>query len=259
MTKLTKKEDWDKNYLHSAKIVELGFGWRDHVNNVISRRIEGLDLADKNVLEIGAGDSQWLPYLAKKYPNGQFSGLDYSEAGCQRLVERTAAICGEAAINVYKQDMFSPDESLKGRFDLVMSFGVAEHFTELSDALIAKRQYIKDQGYIFTLIPNMSGAIGDLTKSLNAAIYKMHNPHNLNSFLDGHIKAGLKVIDAGYLGSINFGMLSSCVDPKSGLAWHTYVFLSRLTKATWFLESKCFDIPTSSYFSPYIFAISKSN
>ncbi len=259
MNTLTKKEDWDRGYGSRKEIVALKFGWRDHLTYLIAQKIEGIGLDGKRVLEIGAGDSQWLPYFAKKYPDSRFAGLDYSKAGCERLAIRAAALCGSTTIEIHQQDMFAAESALHGRFDLALSFGVIEHFVELSHALSAKRKYLKDHGTMFSLIPNMAGSIGFLTKLFNRKIYEMHNPHDLNSFLEGHRKAGLTVISGGYLGSINFGVLSSCFEKHKGLSWHTYVFLTRLSKAIWLLETKFGDLPRSGMFSPYIYAISRAN
>lgn len=259
MTTLTKKEDWDQNYVSPKEISELKFGWRDRTNHLIAKKIEEIGLDGKSVLEIGAGDSQWLPYFAKNYPNSRFAGLDYSKAGCERLAERAAAICRTTTIDIFHQDMFALESTLHGKFDLVMSFGVVEHFTELSVALLAKKKYLKDQGLMFSLIPNMAGSIGYLTKLFNREIYGMHNPHDWNSFLEGHRKSGLTVISGGYLGSTNFGVLSSCFATHEGLPWHTYVFLTRLTKAIGLVESKLGDLPSSRMLSPYIYAISRAD
>jgi 2-polyprenyl-3-methyl-5-hydroxy-6-metoxy-1,4-benzoquinol methylase len=256
---LTKKEDWDQGYASRKEIVDLNFGWRDHTNYLIVKKIEEIGLDGKSVLEIGAGDSPWLPYFARKHPGSRFAGLDYSKAGCERLAERAAAICQATTIDIYHQDMFAMESALHGRFDLVLSFGVVEHFTELSHALLAQREYLKDKGLMFSLIPNMAGSIGYLTKLFNRKIYEMHNPHDWHSFFDGHRGAGLTVISGGYLGSINFGVLSSCFEKQEGFSWHTYVFLTRLTKALWLVESKLGDLPRGRIFSPYIYAISRAN
>lgn len=259
MSTLTKIDDWDKGYASGKEIVELKFGWRDHSNYLILKKIEEIGLNGKSLLEIGAGDSQWLPYFAKKYPGSRFAGLDYSKAGCERLAERIAAICDGTAIDIYHQDMFTRESVLHGRFDLVLSFGVVEHFSELSQALLAKRKYLKDQGLMFSLIPNMAGSIGSLSKLFNREIYEMHNPHDWESFLEGHRKAGLTVISGGYLGSSNFGVLSNCFKKHEGLSWHIYVLLTRLSKAIFLVESRVGDLPRTRMFSPYIYAISRKN
>jgi 2-polyprenyl-3-methyl-5-hydroxy-6-metoxy-1,4-benzoquinol methylase len=259
MSSLTRKDYWDQGYSSVKEIVELNFGWRDHLNNLIFKKIEDIGLEGKSVLEIGAGDSQWLPYLAKKYPGSQFAGLDYSKAGCERLAGRVAAICGAGAIDIYHQDMFVMESVIHGRFDLVLDNGVIEHFDDLSQALLAKQRYLKDQGLMFSLIPNLAGSLGYLTKLFNRKVYEMHNPHDWNSFLEGHRKAGLTLVSGGYLGSSGFGVIASCFEKHEGLSWHTYLFLTRLSKAIWLVETKLGNLPTSRMFSPYIYAISRKN
>lgn len=257
MTTLTTKEDWDQGYVSRKEVVELQFGWRHHINRLLADRIEEIGLDGKSILEIGAGDSQWIPYFAKKYASSRFAGLDYSQLGCERLAERVSAICGAAIVEIYCQDMFDVKSSLHGKFDLVMSFGVVEHFTELSNALYAKCKYLNDQGLLFTIIPNMAGSIGYLSKLFNREIFEMHNPHDLNSFIKGHRDAGLVVLSSGYLGSTNFGVLSSCFEKHEGLSWHAYVFLTRLSKAVGLIESKLGNLPASKPFAPYIYAVSR--
>jgi 2-polyprenyl-3-methyl-5-hydroxy-6-metoxy-1,4-benzoquinol methylase len=257
MSSLTKIEYWDQGYISRKEIADLAFGWRNHANDLISEKIEGIGLEGKNVLEVGAGDSQWLPYLSKKYSGSRFSGLDYSKAGCERLAERITAAGIANEISVYQEDILTPKSMLHGKFDLVLSFGVVEHFTDLSTVLSAKRNYLSHQGLMFTLIPNMAGSIGYLTKLFNRKVYEMHNPHDWPSFLEGHHRAGLTVISGGYLGSLNYGILSSCVDKSDGIPWHIYVFLTRLSKLISIAEIRLGDFPSSKMFSPYIYAISK--
>ena len=76
--------------------------------------------------------------------------------------------------------------------------------------------------------------------------------------LDGHRRAGLRVLAGGYLGSSNFSVLSSCLKQRRGISWHTYVFLSRLSKAVSLAESRLGNLPASRMFSPYIYAISRA-
>jgi 2-polyprenyl-3-methyl-5-hydroxy-6-metoxy-1,4-benzoquinol methylase len=258
MNALTRREYWDQGYAARDERAECRFDWREYVNHLLVKKIEGLGLDGKRVLEIGAGDSAWLPYFARRYPGSRFAGLDYSEAGCARLAKRAAGLGRPSAIEVHHQDMFAADSALHGQFDLVMSFGVVEHFADLAQPLAAKRRYLADGGTMFTLIPNMAGVIGRLTKRFNRAVYDMHNPHDWESFLDGHRRAGLAVSAGGYLGSSNFGVLSSCFTEPRGAAWHTYVLLTRLSKAVWFLESRFGDLPASRTFSPYIVAASRA-
>jgi 2-polyprenyl-3-methyl-5-hydroxy-6-metoxy-1,4-benzoquinol methylase len=257
MKALTKKEYWNNNYASREEVVDLELGWRDYTNFLIAKKIQDIGLDRKNVLEIGAGDSYWLPYFAKQHPSSRFTGMDFSQAGCDKLAKRVAAF-SLSNVDICQQDMFSMESDLQGKFDLVMSFGVVEHFTDLSNVLMSKCLYLKDEGYMFSVIPNMAGLIGSLTKLFNREIYNAHNPHDLTSFLKCHHKAGLTIISGGYLGSTNFGVLSSCFEKKAGLSWQAYVFLTRLSKAIFLIEKKLGNLPVSRVFSPYIFAISRA-
>ena len=108
-----------------------------------------------------------------------------------------------------------------------------------------------------TVIPNMRGMIGYLTKKMNPAVYDLHNPHDLDSLKAAHVGAGLDILQVNYLCSSNFGVLSSCVDRNSGMAWHFYVFLTRVSKLLWRFEKPYGDLPHSQLFSPYLFVVAR--
>lgn len=257
MKALTDNQYWSGIYARHADSAELSLeGFRNRPDYLIAQTIEQIGLLGKTVLEIGAGDSKWLTYFAKKYPSSSFSGIDYSELGCARLAERARR--SGVAVSVFQEDLFSANSPCHNKFDLVMSFGVVEHFSDLTATLLAKRRYLRRGGRLFTLIPNMAGVIGSLTKAYNKPIYEMHNPHGLESFVEGHSCAQLVIENAGYLCSNNFSVASSCFDKRSGLYWQTYLALTRFSKAIWFLEHHVCGLPATRYFSPYIFAISRT-
>lgn len=257
MKYLTDHEMWDQTYKSHDELSELSFDWRNYLSRAIAEKIEKIDLQRKKILEIGAGNSQWLPYFAKKYPQSMFAGLDYSKTGCEKLASRIAATGVADRVVIYYQDIFMIDSQIHGEFDVILSFGVVEHFSDLSQILSNINKYLKNDGIMFTLIPNMAGSIGYLTRIFNKKIYDTHNPHDLRSLLDGHRKAGMEILSKGYLGSTGYSVLSSCFNEKSGAPYHIYVFLSRLSKAIWYIESKLGDLPASKVFSPYIYVVSR--
>jgi hypothetical protein len=218
-------------------------------------KIAPLLVQAKDVLEVGAGGSLWLPYLACRYPDRNFFGLDYSENGCERL--RGSVAKKGLKIDVINADLFTPPEFLKGKMGLVLSFGVVEHFQHLAGVMAALREFIGSDGMIFTIIPNMSGILGDLTRRLDQSVFDIHVPHDLESFIAGHKEAGLEIAEAGFLCSSNFGVLSSAV-PRSGIKFEIYKWLSRVSKAGWFFEEKFFPLPTTQYLSPFIYCIAKT-
>jgi hypothetical protein len=80
-------------------------------------------------------------------------------------------------------------------------------------------------------------------------------PHDMNSFLAGHEQAGLNPLDNGYIGAIEFGMLSTAMIGPEQKIWFgrkLYIFLTRLSKAIHFLEYKTNDFPATRLLSPYM-------
>lgn len=256
MEKLTDKTYWEDTYNRRKSQSSLNVdGFVNHSNRLILNKLLELDMKNKRVLEIGAGDSVWLPYLARKFPSSQFVGVDYSEGGCSLLSER--AHKADVNIEVIREDMFVENSQLHGTFDIAISFGVVEHFDDLGLVLVAKKRYLKNCGVMFTLIPNLAGILGRLVRIWNREVYDKHNPHDWVSFLRGHKQAGLEVISGGYLGSSNFGVLSSCFPERRGLSWQISRGLVAASLATWWFEDKAGNLPSSKTFSPYIYAISR--
>lgn len=256
MEKLTDRTYWEGTYSRRKSQPSLHIeGFRNYINRLILNKILETDMENKRILEIGAGDSIWLPYLANKFPSSQFVGVDYSEGGCALLSERARR--EGLDIEVVYEDMFVENSRLHGAFDVVFSFGVVEHFDSLGHVLSAKKRYLKHDGVMFTIIPNMAGVLGTLTRAWNRAVYDKHNPHDWFSFLQGHQQAGLDVVSGGYLGSTNFGVLSGCFPDRRGLPWQMSRALVAASLAIWLVENKVGNLPCSKTFSPYIYAISR--
>src|SRR5689334_7669541 len=70
------------------------------------------------LIEIGCGCSQWLPYFASEY-GFRVTGLDYSPTGCQQA----EAILSRAKVDgvVLCRNFFDPPER---EYDVLVSFGV---------------------------------------------------------------------------------------------------------------------------------------
>ena len=256
MEKLTDKPYWEGTY--SRRKIQTSLrteGFRSYLNRLILSKLFEAGMENKRILEIGAGDSMWPPYLAKKFPSSQFVGIDYSEGGCALLSERARR--EGLDIEVVYEDMFVENSRLHGTFDVIFSFGVVEHFDNLGHVLSAKKRYLKNDGVMFTMIPNMAGVLGTLARTWNRAVYDKHNPHDWFSFLLGHQQAGLEVVSGGYLGSNNFGVLAGCFPDQRGLLWQINRALIAASLAIWSVEDKVGSLPCSKTFSPYIYAISR--
>jgi 2-polyprenyl-3-methyl-5-hydroxy-6-metoxy-1,4-benzoquinol methylase len=258
MKQLTTKQYWESGYQRRNAITPINInGYKNYCDKQIFHILESTDLSGKNILEVGGGGSGWIVFLAHRYPDSMFTVIDYSEEGCS-LVDDYARQHNLDNIKTICTDAFTPGD-YKGRFDIVYSHGVVEHFNNLSNALSALSEFLVDNGKMVTFIPNMAGILGLLTKLFNKDVYDIHVPHDKYSFKQGHIEAGLNIIDSNYICSNNFGVLSSCFNSNEGWGWNIYKHLSRLSKVIWAFETKIFSFPSSRYFSPYIYAIAEIN
>lgn len=253
---LTENEYWEAGYADLPESPPLDLcDYRQLGVRRLVEKIESLGLDGQSILEVGAGNSAVLTCLAARTgTRASFAGLDYSNTGCRMLTQRAAR--ERVSVSVYRQDLFSPSADLLGRFNIVYSLGVVEHFASLPGALQALAKLLAPGGRMLTVIPNMAGVLGALTRRYNRAVYDLHVPHDLASLVSGHSEAGLVVDNAGYLCSTNFGILSSCFSSDTDRGWRIYKWLSRLSKVLWLVEARVGDLPRTARFSPYIYVIS---
>lgn len=148
------------------------------------------------LVEIGCGASQWLPYFHRTF-GFEVSGIDYSPEGIRR-VEHILARSGTPA-TVVEADMFAPPDRFVEAFDVVVSFGVVEHFTDTADAIRACARFLRPGGLMITEVPTMSGLYGLAYKTLRPAIYAKHVPQTRERLAAAHERAGLRVLRSTYL------------------------------------------------------------
>jgi 2-polyprenyl-3-methyl-5-hydroxy-6-metoxy-1,4-benzoquinol methylase len=150
---------------------------------------------DQHLLEIGAASSIWLPYFAKEF-GFAVAGIDYSEVGCEqaRAILRQEGIAGR----IVHSDFVAPPEEMIGAFDVVVSFGVIEHFAETTACIASFARFMRPNGLIVSFIPNLVGAVGWLQKRLCRSIFDVHVPLDCHALRQAHEHAGLEVLACRY-------------------------------------------------------------
>ena len=203
---------------------------------------------DAKFLEIGCAQSRWLPYFHREH-GLNVSGLDYSEVGCikARQMLEAAGVPGE----IYHADMFAAQETLKGQFDVVASFGVIEHFEDTAASLEACASFLKPGGILMTTVPNMRGSVGWLQWFLDKTTYNIHVPLGPEELVAAHDKANLSVKHCDYLMSANWGVVAF---PRlNGLpGWGLRSGLKAATRLVWRLERLGIPLPSNRLTSPYV-------
>jgi len=216
------------------------------------------DSRGKHLLEVGCAKSAWLPYFSQQFAFQVF-GLDYSEIGCRQSQE----ILAKAGINgeIVCADFFSPPASMLGTFDVVVTFGVVEHFTDTRACLEAMARFLKPGGLLVTSIPNMTGWLGTIEKMINRPVYDIHVPLDAVALRQAHQRAGVKVLKCQYFLFTHFGVLNLNGLHPSSRAWKIKTIsikvLFHLSKLVWWGEGILGPLPPNPWTSPYIICVAQ--
>lgn len=215
--------------------------------------------AGKRLLEVGCARSIWLPYFARQY-HLVVSGLDYSEEGCRQAeaVLKMAGVDG----HIVCADMFSPPKAMMRSFDYVFSMGVVEHFTDTGACISALSNFLRPDGRIITVIPNMRGTVGALQYLCDSKVYATHMVLTPEELAEAHAAAGLVDIDSRFFLSTNYYVVNTM--HKRGSAWYTprrvmNGLMGRLSMAVWWLERYVGELPTTKSCSPYVICTARKS
>jgi 2-polyprenyl-3-methyl-5-hydroxy-6-metoxy-1,4-benzoquinol methylase len=178
------------------------------------------------VLEIGCGQSMWLPYLART-EGCRVSGVDY-EPYAARLAEANLAGAGVQG-NIYCRDGFDPaqNEDLWGRFDLVYSMGVIEHFEDVSDKLRALGRFLKPGGRLLSMVPNLQGINWIMQRWASLRVLQAHVIYTPALLQQVHEAAGYRTELAAYVGFFD-GFMTNTIGERSRLKQALHRKLCRL-------------------------------
>ena len=220
------------------------------LHKLFSKIFNGEDSKGKSLLEIGCGNSVLLPYFASEF-GFQISGLDYSEFGCKQ----SERILTREGVNgrIILGDALNPDPSLLGKFDVVCSFGVVEHFENTKEVIESFSKFLRPGGLLITSIPNLAGVTGVLQKWLNRPVYDIHVPMSKADLEKHIIDAGLAIVQSGYFLSVSFAVTLEGIDgnriPNYKLKKIFIKSIRTLSKLTWVIEKLVFRFPSGRLLS----------
>lgn len=233
------------------------------LNNYVARRFHRyfdrhfreLGLGDgARLLEVGCARSAWLPYFRREF-GFRVAGLDYSEIGCRqaRAVLARAGVEGEIVLG----DLFDPPDRILGAFDVVVSFGVVEHFDDTAAALRAMARLLRPEGLLFVNIPNLAGVLGPLQRLLHRETYELHVPMDREALARAHREAGLEVVRCEYFLPALFGVART--DPNAPWWLERSVAHARsvASKLVWVLHEALPVEGGSRLLSPYVHALAR--
>jgi len=156
----------------------------------------------KEICEIGCALSPYLLYFHDEFEY-QINGFDYDKNAVEKTKEIYLKLGYDA--NIYYHDFF---DSPKEQYNILFSMGVFEHFKNLDSCIEHTLDYLKEEGYIVTIIPNMNGIVGFLQKLLNKKVYDIHIPYTKEDILHAHKKSGYKTLFCDYFGVYQGGVIN---------------------------------------------------
>lgn len=226
--------------------------WR-RLDRALAEAFEGLRTEGATLMEVGAGSSEWLPYLHHRF-GFRVAGLDYSSVGCTRARENLSRT--ETAGEIHEGDMFSPPEHLRAAFDVVVSFGLVEHFADTAGAVRACASYARPGGLVVTVIPNMSGLYGHLYRVFDRKVFDIHVPLTLKDLSVAHQKAGLVVLRGEHILGVPGVVDRQRVEPVL-IRRLAREFVYHLSKALWAIEERGWGLRENAITSPYMIVVAR--
>ncbi len=156
------------------------------------------------ILEMGCGGSKWLPYFYKKFQY-RVAGIDYTETGCRLALRNLERVGGTG--DIFCRDFNQLGDEFRGAHDLVVSYGVVEHFAKPDTVLSTFADCLRDEGIVITYVPNFAGVMGRLLKRMNRPLYDTHHIFDLAALREFHRTAGMEVLHSCYLEWADFSVL----------------------------------------------------
>jgi 2-polyprenyl-3-methyl-5-hydroxy-6-metoxy-1,4-benzoquinol methylase len=214
----------------------------------------------RTLIEIGAGSSAWLPFLAREY-NLKVSGLDYSEPGC-RICEENLKLLGIDYDEIICEDIFKWRSETK--YDIIISLGVIEHFENPGEILKIISGHLNENGLIITVVPNTSGLGGSLTRSFLPEVSEIHKVITKNLLMKLHEDNGFTTLKNDYTGFF-YPMLIPWSVKTDGVLFKKNSVRRKITMNIINLINtlvtktlRAFRVNTSSrYFSPFVIYVGK--
>lgn len=247
--KLTEVTFWDDYWanVQLPSTVNLDFSFERCLVETLKNNLSGIG---GEVLEVGCAPGKWLDFMAKEFglkPNG----IEYSEAGVNATL-RNFQLIGLDPGTFLAGDFFQmkPDR----QFDVVMSFGFIEHFTNADEVVKLHLLWLKPGGTLILGVPNFRGIYFPIQRILDKELLDKHNLNIMNLEYFAHLsdRFNLEPIFLDYIGSFEPALPISKPGVENPLQFITKSFLwvgRRVRKI------KIFDAINSRLFSSYIVGI----
>lgn len=210
---LAGREYWDGRYRRSSSGSSMRWVPASYEDQCIARMLEEAIKASAagEVLEVGCGDSRWLPFLARR-EGIRVTGMDYSERGCVLARER---LCAEGLEgDVVLADFREPGPEQVGRYAMVYSLGVAEHFDDTVGTIASLAHLLCPGGVLLTEVPNLASVHGLLSLAYQPKLLSAHRVLTRGEVERAYREAGLEDVRTGLSGLCSIDIVAWGVFPR---------------------------------------------
>lgn len=167
--------------------------------------------AGQSVVEIGSAPGEFLVALHRRFGLVPY-GIEYSPAGAD-LNRRAFATSGLDPGHVIEADFLAPETHIpyRGFFDIVISRGFIEHFTDPADVVAKHFSMLKPGGLLIVGIPNLRGLNHLLSWIFDRHVVAMHNlsimtRDHFAALFSGNL---ITPLFCNYYGTFNFRLINA--------------------------------------------------
>ena len=251
--RLTEKVFWDdcwKN-LNLPCVVDRDFTFDRCLAESLQAHIPALT---GKTLEIGCAPGKWMAFMAREFGVTP-SGIDYSEVGASSTFENLRMLGIEPG-EVLVGDFFKIEPTMS--YDLVMSLGFIEHFSDVEDVVRRHLLWLKPGGVLVLGIPNFQGVHGFLQKLLDEDVLRKHNTEIMNRKFFEQLahKNNLEPLFNSYIGSFEPSLIVATRRSNTIVQLFAKMLL-RISRRV--RNLKLFDGVNGRMVSSYILAIYRKN
>jgi SAM-dependent methyltransferase len=158
------------------------------------------------ILEVGSAPGTHLVQLHQAYGFEPY-GVEYAPSGAE-LNKRVFRMHGLDPANVIQADFLSREfqARYRGYFDVVLSRGFIEHFTDVDGVIRAHLNVLAPRGMLLVTIPNLRGINYGLTWFFHKELLAMHNLTIMRreAFCRLFDSPELTPLYCGYIGAFSF-------------------------------------------------------
>jgi SAM-dependent methyltransferase len=207
---LTNTSFWDVKHGHVKQLAN--HGWlrrlaRRKVDRLLAEFLELSGSQPADVLELGCAPGRVIERMHSIQPQHRYHGIDFAAEG----TAATKQILGELQIaaQIHHGDIRSFD--LPYQCDLVVSFGLLEHFLDPVPIVRDHMRFCKPGGYVAVTVPNLATPVNNALmrwfdpQGVPAHQLEIMHPTVMHDVL---VAAGLEGVRSG-------GEGGPCVKPKA--------------------------------------------